>query len=307
MSSDRGFDLGQLEAFVRIAAEGSVTRAAVALSRNQSSISMRLGSLERILGASLFTRWNNRMVLTPAGRALLPIAEQMLDLRRTATRDVALEGQASSRKVVSVGSNNWIAAAVLPRVVAAYKNAYPDASLELETHSTRDLVALLQESRIEVAFLNPRLTNHLLQHIASYSEPCVLVSAEKLPVGTSLAGLAEKAFLVCTVGPSLDAFRSLQLKSGHDFFIRARSNAAPLILDLAREGMGIAVLPRSMVQRDLTEGRLFELVLDDMDPVSWTASLVTMRGRGLHPHVQEFTDIVASVLASDDGGQDPAS
>ncbi len=90
-------EIAQLEAFVRIVTEGSITRAGIALQRNQSSISMRLAALEHSLGTMLFERSGRRLVLTAAGRAFLPYAEKILELRAESERETQFAARSVSR------------------------------------------------------------------------------------------------------------------------------------------------------------------------------------------------------------------
>src|ERR671924_1038409 len=67
-----------LEAFVEVARQGNVSRAAQALFLTQPAITARLKSLESDLGVELFVRTHRGMKLTDAGRSFLPYAERTL-------------------------------------------------------------------------------------------------------------------------------------------------------------------------------------------------------------------------------------
>src|SRR6476660_8701853 len=71
-------DFTQLRAFVTIAAEGNLTRAAERLHLTQPAVSLQLKSLQATLGLQLFTRTAAGMVLTDDGVKLLPFAERVL-------------------------------------------------------------------------------------------------------------------------------------------------------------------------------------------------------------------------------------
>ncbi|MDQ3399483.1 MAG: LysR family transcriptional regulator, partial [Chloroflexota bacterium] len=78
-------ELAQVEAFVESVRRGSITRGAAALGVTQPTVSARLHSLERELGAQLLARGRRGVTLTPAGRRFLPRASAALDgLRRGA-------------------------------------------------------------------------------------------------------------------------------------------------------------------------------------------------------------------------------
>ncbi|WP_233883481.1 LysR family transcriptional regulator [Paraburkholderia flagellata] len=81
-------DLTLLRAFVTVAREGNLTRAATHLHLTQPAVSLQIKHLQETLGVSLFTRTSHGLVLTRDGQALLPHAERALaaagDVQRAA-------------------------------------------------------------------------------------------------------------------------------------------------------------------------------------------------------------------------------
>ena len=81
-------DLTLLRAFVTVATEGNLTRAAVQLHLTQPAVSLQIKHLQETLGLTLFTRTSHGLSLTRDGQALLPHAERALgaaaDVQRAA-------------------------------------------------------------------------------------------------------------------------------------------------------------------------------------------------------------------------------
>jgi DNA-binding transcriptional LysR family regulator len=81
-------DLILLRAFVTVAREGNLTRAAVQLHLTQPAVSLQIKHLQETLGVTLFTRTSHGLTLTRDGQALLPHAERALgaaaDVQRAA-------------------------------------------------------------------------------------------------------------------------------------------------------------------------------------------------------------------------------
>jgi DNA-binding transcriptional LysR family regulator len=119
-------EMGLIEAFVRVVTEESITRAGVTLQRNQSSISMRLAALEQSLGTALFERRGRGVVLTAAGRAFLPYAEKILELRAESIRETVSAATPLGGQVMSLGANNWSAGAILPRLAQDFSRRVPE-------------------------------------------------------------------------------------------------------------------------------------------------------------------------------------
>ena len=72
-------DYTRLRAFVTVAREGNLTRAAERLFLSQPALSLQLKRLQESLGVTLFERMPRGMRLTEAGRTLLPAAERSLN------------------------------------------------------------------------------------------------------------------------------------------------------------------------------------------------------------------------------------
>ncbi len=298
-------EIAQLEAFVRTVTEGSITRAAIALQRNQSSISMRLGALERSLGTTLFERTGRRLVLTAAGRAFLPYAEKMLQLRAEGLQETLLAARSSRGQVVSIGANNWSAGAILPRLVTAFHERNPHCALMVEVHSTPTLVSLLGESRVELALLNPQLATQVFQEVAHYEEPCVLVGNDSFMQSAHAAEVAKLPFVSYTAGPVRAMVTKLQYQVGHELRITGWSNSAQLIRNLVHAGVGVGFLPFSIVEADLASGSLHLVSVSDFAPAPWSVSLVKLRHRRLTAPGRAFVQMAAEYLNNLQQRSDP--
>jgi DNA-binding transcriptional LysR family regulator len=71
-------DLTLLRAFVTVAREGNLTRAAVLLHVSQPAVSLQIKNLQETLGVALFARTSHGLILTRDGETLLPHAERAL-------------------------------------------------------------------------------------------------------------------------------------------------------------------------------------------------------------------------------------
>ena len=111
-------ELHQLKYFLAIVDSGTVSRAAVRCGIAQPSLSQQLKKLERTLGIELFQREGRGVVLTDAGRALLPRARKILaevqDAEANLKRDVE-----SGHGRLAIGAIPTIAPYVLPDAINA--------------------------------------------------------------------------------------------------------------------------------------------------------------------------------------------
>lgn len=132
MSSSPSYDWNDLRYFLACARTGSLSKAGKSLRVDQTTVSRRLGTLEWAIGARLFDRVDHRMVLTPAGEALLEIAQRVehdaLEIaRRASGSDARLEG------VVRIATSETLSVSFLARELVSLHEAHPDIEIELLT------------------------------------------------------------------------------------------------------------------------------------------------------------------------------
>ncbi|MEO2131188.1 MAG: LysR substrate-binding domain-containing protein [Microbacterium sp.] len=142
-----------LEAFVAVAEELHFGRAAQRLHIAQSPLSQTIRRLETDLGTPLFDRNTRSVSLTPAGRALLPMAYRVL-------QDMALAvsaAQAASGAVhgsVRIGFSGAFNHLTLPALARAIRRDLPDVDLQLVSRvRTGDGVAKLRNGTLDIAFV----------------------------------------------------------------------------------------------------------------------------------------------------------
>lgn len=120
-------EIGQLAAFRAVARTGSVTRAAGQLHSVQSSVTTQIQALEAELGVPLFDRPGRRIVLTDAGRRLLPYAERVLDTVAEAREMIT--SSAKPRGTVRLSGPESLCGYQLPTVLQRCRQEYPEIRL----------------------------------------------------------------------------------------------------------------------------------------------------------------------------------
>lgn len=123
-------ELRQLRVFLAVVDSGTRTRAAQSLGISQSTVSETLGTLERATGTAIFRKSGKGSILTPAGKALVPLARRMLALSSELV--VALTKVTSEVNATLVLSAvESLAAYVLPEPLAALRERWPMARIEV--------------------------------------------------------------------------------------------------------------------------------------------------------------------------------
>ncbi|WP_308817192.1 LysR family transcriptional regulator [Pseudonocardia alni] len=105
-------DVRALECFLAVAAEGSISRAAVVLRMTQPPLSVRLQALERELGVSLLIRHGRGVELTAAGRLLAERGRRIQSELATTVEQVRAVGT-GTRGVLSIALSHTVSARLL--------------------------------------------------------------------------------------------------------------------------------------------------------------------------------------------------
>jgi DNA-binding transcriptional LysR family regulator len=141
--------LDELETFLTIARLGGFGRAAEVLHRSQPAISRRIEMLEAELRAPLFERVRGGMLLTEAGRELLPYAERALAAVKDgadAVRSVA-RGDRGAVSLVLVGT---LASTTLAERLRAFRAGHPAIRLSLRTARSAEVSEIVRRGEATI-------------------------------------------------------------------------------------------------------------------------------------------------------------
>jgi DNA-binding transcriptional LysR family regulator len=288
-------ELRQLEHFVAIAEEHSFTRAAQRLNYVQSALSVSIKALERDLKVSLFERTTHRVVLTDAGVALLGPAQRTLAAAEEA-RDAAAAVQGVVRGTLRIGIMQAFSILDLPRLLGQFHHEHPDVEIQLRP-AAGGSAALLEELRgggFDVAFLSlldPSASGVTVTPLAF--EKLLLVSNHDLAMpGTgaiSLKNLSDADFVDFPVGwgvrSAIDrafAFKNLNRR------VNIEVADVATCLRLVRAGLGVALLPRSL----LTPYESELLVRTITPALGWHVVMATPANRMPSAAAQAFTKLI---------------
>lgn len=243
---------GDLRVFRAVALEGTVTAAAAKLGYVQSNVTARIRQLENDLGKPLFHRHNRGMTLTADGKLLLDYAGRIVGLLDEAAKALT----SSDRPIgpLAIASMQSCAAVRLPSLLAAYHRRYPDVELSLSTGHSAAVLDKVLRYEADGGFLAGPWPEEEITAVPAYDEEIVLVSSPQLGATDNLAGAP---MLVFTDGCF---YRSVLER-----WTRERAWAQPRIMEFGTleaiiggvaAGLGISMLPRSVVAKAAAEGAL---------------------------------------------------
>jgi DNA-binding transcriptional LysR family regulator len=295
-------ELRHLRYFIAVAEEGHITRAAERLGMQQPPLSQQIQALERELGVQLLRRKPRGVELTDAGRALLEDARAILahvDHAFATTRRTARGEQGR----IAVGfTSSAPFHPFVPRVIRAFRDAFPLISLTLEESGTTELIEDLRRERVDAAFIRAPVADPMGLTVNPLLEEAMLValpSAHALGQGSGvadaalpLAELAGETFVVYRrhSGPGLyDAIFAACHAAGFSPIV---GQAAPRIvstLNLVAAGLWIAIVPASL-QRMQMDGVVYRRLAGAPQPRA--PLLLATRRADTGAVVRQFLDLV---------------
>lgn len=249
-------NLGALQAFEATARLGSFSRAAEELALTHSAVYRQVAGLEERLGVALFTRVRRRVMLTDAGAEYAARVRHHLDQLEKDTLGLmsrAGVGRNLHVAVLPTLATTWL----LPRL-AAFHRQRPDIVVSL---SVRTLPFQFNDQPFDAAIYHAERTWPGTRGIKLFDEKellpvCApLLMAKQRDAEDPLAGMPH---LHTTSRP--DAWRRWYQSHGRDYL--PTMNAGPryelftMSLAAVKEGMGVALVPRFLVQDGLDSGDL---------------------------------------------------
>src|SRR5437762_379571 len=143
-------DVDQLRTFIAIIETGSFTRAADAVHKTQSAVSMQMKRLEERLDRPIFARDGRASKLTEDGERLLDYARRIVKLNveaLAAFSDAELTGR------VRLGLPDDYADRYLPEIMARFSRAYPGVELTVMCEPSVELVELIDRNELDLAIV----------------------------------------------------------------------------------------------------------------------------------------------------------
>lgn len=255
-------EVHQLRYFVATAEAGTMSRAAHRCNVAQPSLSQQIQKLERSLGVQLFDRLGRGVVLTAEGRALLPRARQILaeiqDIETSLRSDLEEGGGR-----LALGAIPTIGPYLLPQVLAALRQEFPRADLEVREDLTENLVEALVDARVDVAVVSSPVDHDLVELEVVGQEKFLVALPENMQVrhkdDVTMDELRELPRITLNemhcLGQQISDFCNLT-HVGQNIVCHATQLST--VLELVRLGLGVSIVP-SMAVRSGGKDRILRL------------------------------------------------
>lgn len=258
-------DSRQLQAFVRLAHNGSFTLTARELFLTQSAISHSMRALEEDIGCRLFDRLGKKLMLTQAGEHLLQHAERVLQEMAVAREGIEALGR-WGRTRLRLGAPASLCAGLLPAVLRTIRREFPQCAIRVEGGHAHRAVTLLEEGRVDLAMTVELPGDDRFEFTPVFGDELAFLVSPEHPWARGASAprseIASQQFIV--YDKSSRTWQLIDDYFGHEEIslnapIELGSMSA--IKELAKLNLGIAILAPWVAAREIQEGSLVAVPL----------------------------------------------
>jgi LysR family transcriptional regulator, carnitine catabolism transcriptional activator len=291
----------QLRAFVAVYHAGQVSAAAEQLALTQPAVTVLLRQLEDKLGVKLFDRSTRALRRTEAAVEALGYAERALaELEALGTSMAELAGARRGR--VRIAATSTVAQTLLPGVLRSFLDGHPEVKVEIEDLAPSEFVETLLAGRVDfgvgtlqaaVPGLRERVfLEDVLAAVAPASpgfpagKPITWKQLAALPLVTVKAGYGVRSRIDAAAESA-----GVQLRIVHEVSLLTTAVA------LAESGLGVAVVPSSMLGRGGGRAGLVARKLT-RPAVPRNVAVIHKQERSLSPAAQAFADLLVREFGS---------
>ncbi|WP_370519959.1 LysR family transcriptional regulator [Bordetella sp. 15P40C-2] len=287
-------EIAELETFLWVVREGSFSVAARKLHLSQPAVTNRVRRLEDKLHVKLLLRTTRRVEPTPDGILLRDAAEQAV----AGLRDVLRKFQAVSdvdRNRVTVVVTPMLAATVMPALIHAYNERYPDVSIVLRDLPYEQVIRSVVEGNADMAVAALDSAPRGVGFKSLAEEKMTLVVPARHPLANAESVDLEQIFPYPLM--LLDRYQALRKQLQAEFerrgapFNPAITITLPTLLGMVDAGNCITFLPQSMAH-DNARGVRKTIDVKDLT-IMRCYGMVVARNAELNVAGQNFQDFLS--------------
>ena len=289
-------ELWQLEVFMAVAGERSFSRAGARLGRTQPAISSAIKLLEDELGERLFDRMGKAVKLTRAGELLTDYARRLLRLREEAMLAVG-ELRGLNRGTLSLGANETTCLYLLPEVLASFKQTYPQVQVDINRAISRTITKKVLDGSLDFGIVTMPVTDGRLETMMIHQDELALIvgPAHRLARrrAVQMRELDEEPFILHKVGTTTrERLVNHFSDGGVTIKVTMELESIETIKRFVSIGMGISIVPRLCIAKEIQDGSLRSLDIRDAR-FHRQLGLIYNKGRYLSQAARAFLALIA--------------
>ncbi|MDN3275844.1 LysR substrate-binding domain-containing protein [Frankia sp. RB7] len=247
------FDLVDLQLFIAVADQRSITRGAERSHLALASASARIKGLEEALGVALLKRGRRGIELTAAGESLLDHARIVIHNIEALQGDLAAYASGVRASVLLLANTSGLSEH-LPRALAAFLREHPDINVDVEERESADIATAIVSGAADIGFAAEHALPDTVERFLFSEDRLMLVAARRSDLGSrrqiDFQEVTERDFVGLTASTALQVHISRHAaKLGARLRVRARLRDFDAICQMVAADVGVAVVPETAARR----------------------------------------------------------
>ncbi len=289
----------RLQVFHTVARLLSFTKAADTLHMTQPAVTFQVRQLEEYFNTRLFDRTHNRISLTDAGRRVFEYADRIFSLyaeMENAVREMT--GEISG--VLVIGASTTIAEYMLPALLGDFKAKYPDVNIHLKVSNTDGIVSMVENNVIDLGVVEAPVLNKNLVVEVCRQDKLVAIVPRSHPLArqpsVTIQRLLEFPFICREEGSGtrevINEYMSIAGLNPSHLNVSMELGSPEAIKGAVEAGMGVSIVSRATIHKELQLGSLVEVNLDP--PLERPFSFVHQKQKFRYMAVDELLEFARS-------------
>ncbi|MDQ0220518.1 LysR family transcriptional regulator [Peribacillus cavernae] len=256
-----------LKTFVTLAEVKNFTKTAEILLMSQPSVSLHIKNLEKEFQTKLFLRSPKFLKITPTGEILYDRAKQMITIYEQTRQDI-LEHHNSIKGELKIGASFTIGEYILPSLLFDLQNNYPELELQVIIGNTEEIVQSVRLFQVDIGLIEGQTNEKELSVHAFMQDELFIVASNDHELACKdevpIADLQNQAWVTREVGSGTREYLNHVIRSNGlkvKSFLTISSNQG--IKETIINGMGLSLLSRSVIERDVQHRNLSIIQLKD--------------------------------------------
>jgi DNA-binding transcriptional LysR family regulator len=286
-----------LRIFCAVAQRRSITAAAEDLLLSQPGVSLQIKALEKELGLPLFERGGSKLRLTPAGEILHRSAVSILSAKDEAERAITeLRDGTKGRLILGAGTTGGMY--VLPRIVQAFRQKWPETEIVLHVGTTDHILEKLLQNVLDMGVMGGPIEDRRFVAEPICTDELVLIAAPSHPIASvgkvAVKNLGGVPFIVPEAGSRTRQLVERRLReAGVSIRIAMQLPGTEGVKRAVEAGLGIGMVSRYAVEAEFLGGVLRQVPLEDLELTRFM-NLVFRSQKYFSPVGERFRDFAKS-------------
>ena len=250
-----------MKIFVAVCEENSITKAAEKLHIAQPAVSIAVKEIEEYYDVRLFDRISRRLYLTDIGRSFLEYATHIVSLfddMKNNMRQWERSGKLRIGASITVGTH------LMPQYVSAFYKIHPQSNIEVFIGSSDLIEKKILQSELDFALIEGTVHSDCILCDTYRKVRLVVICSPSDPLceneTVTMEQLLSRPLLLRERGSGTrELFDHVLASLEYTYTPSWESTSTEALVNAAREGLGVSVLPYMLVQNELKKGSIVEL------------------------------------------------